>query len=87
MQVVYGDECDESTARRWTNRCKEGESGKSELCDKVRIGRPVTAIDKFHRGWVDELIKARIDFPSPSKIEGRSSLIVGRNVYSCLVIM
>jgi hypothetical protein len=58
MQVVYGDDCvDESTVRRWAYRCKDGERGKPDLCEKQRIGRPVTITDEFHEEQLDEIIK------------------------------
>jgi hypothetical protein len=58
MQVVYGDDCvDVSTVRRWAIRRKDGEPGKSDLCDEQRVGRPVTATDEFHKEQVDEMIK------------------------------
>jgi hypothetical protein len=41
----------------WANRCKVGEPEKSDLCDKQRIGRPVTATDEFHKEQVDDLVK------------------------------
>jgi hypothetical protein len=58
MQVVYSDDCvDISTVHHWTNRCKDGKPEKSDLCDKQRIGWPVTATNEFHKKQVDEMIK------------------------------
>jgi hypothetical protein len=37
--------------------CKKEECGKSDLNDKPRSGRPVTATDKSHQDRVDELIR------------------------------
>jgi hypothetical protein len=58
MQVVYGDDCvDVSIVRRWANRCKDGEPGKSDLYDKQRNERPVRETGEFHKEQVDEMIK------------------------------
>jgi hypothetical protein len=58
MKVVYGDNCvDVSTVRRWANINKAGEPGKSDLCDKQRIGRPVTETDELHKEQVDGMNK------------------------------
>ena len=32
-----------------TNKCKDGEAGTFDLCNKQRVGDPVSAISVFHR--------------------------------------
>jgi hypothetical protein len=58
MQAVYSDDCvDVSTVHHWANRHKDGEPGKSDLCDKQQLGQPVTETNEFHKEQVDEMIK------------------------------
>ena len=50
MQAVYGDQCvDVSTERRWVTRFKDGELGQTDLSDKTRSGRLVTASAQLHK--------------------------------------
>jgi len=58
MQAVYGDQSvDVTTLRRWVRRFKDGEMGQTDLSDKTRSGRPVTASDQLHQYRVEELIR------------------------------
>ncbi len=57
MQIVYGDCVDVSTVRRWASKSKDTDAGTSDLRDKQRVGRPVTATNEFHRDTVDRLIQ------------------------------
>ena len=58
MQAVYGDQCaDVSTVRRWVSRFEDGELEQSDLSDKTRSGRPVTASDQLHQDRFEELIR------------------------------
>ena len=46
-----GDKCvDVSTVRRWVWQFKQ-EVGEASLCDKARLGRPLTATEKSHQEW------------------------------------
>jgi hypothetical protein len=39
MQVGYGDDCvDMSTVCHWAKKCKAGEQGRADLCDKQQSG-------------------------------------------------
>jgi hypothetical protein len=44
-----------SAVRCWAIKCKAGEQGRADLCDKQQSGRPSTANNKFHKK-ADELI-------------------------------
>jgi transposase len=57
MQTVYGDQgVDVGTVRRWVGRFKDGELGQTDLSEKRRSGRPVTASDQFNQDRVEEMI-------------------------------
>jgi hypothetical protein len=43
--------------RRWDNKCKDGEPGKSDLYDKQQIERPVSETGEFHKEQADEMTK------------------------------
>ena len=46
MQKVYGAKCvDVSIVRCWIWQYQQEEVKKASLCDKARLGRPVTAIE------------------------------------------
>jgi len=57
MQAVYGDQCvDVSTVGRWVRRFKDGELGQTDLSDKTRSGRPVTASDQLHQDHFEDFV-------------------------------
>ncbi|XP_073526621.1 uncharacterized protein [Phyllobates terribilis] len=56
LKNVYGDATvDVSTVRRWVRRCNTAE-GPSPLADKMRSGRPVTAVTPSNIQRVDDII-------------------------------
>jgi len=58
LKAVYGNiTVDRNTVSRWVSKCKLSDSGKMNILDKHRDGRPVTVTDEEHRIHVDELIK------------------------------
>ena len=47
---------DMSTVSLWTNECKDGVAGTSDLWNNPRPGHPVTAASNPLKEWVDRLI-------------------------------
>ena len=45
-----------STVRRWVRRFKDGELGQTDLSDKTRSARPVTASDQLHQDRVGDFV-------------------------------
>lgn len=57
--MVYNDDCVQmSTVYRWAKKiCKDGEPGKTDLCDQERSGWLVTATNELHMKKLGKLIK------------------------------
>ena len=54
MQAICGDKC-VNTFRLWVWQSKQEEVGEAS-CDKVSLGRPMTATNKSHQELVEEII-------------------------------
>ena len=58
LQSVYGENTvNRTTVNRWAIQFRECESGRANIVDQPRSGRPVSATDDKHQKQVDELIK------------------------------
>jgi len=58
LQAVYGENTvNRTTVNRWAVKFCECESGRANIVDQPRTGRPVTVTDDKHQKQVDELIK------------------------------
>ena len=57
LQAVYGENTvNRTTVNRWAIKFREGESGRANIVDQSRSGRPVSVTDDKHQKQVDELI-------------------------------
>lgn len=59
LQAVYGQETvDRTTVNRWALKFRESETGRAQISDQPRSGRPVTATDEAHQLQVHNLIQS-----------------------------
>ena len=58
LQAAYGENTvNRTTVNRWAIKFRECESGRANIVDQPRSGRPVSVTDEKHQKQVDELIK------------------------------
>jgi len=58
LQAVYGENTvNRTTVNRWAIKFRECESGRANIVDQPRSGRPVSVTYDKHQIQVDELIK------------------------------
>ena len=73
FQAVYGeDTANRTTVNCWAIQFREWETGRANIVDQTRSGRPVSVTDDKHQKQVDELIKHE------RRITQKQILVAGR---------
>jgi hypothetical protein len=83
LQAVYGENnVNRTTVNLWALKFRDCESGRANIVDQSRSGRPVFMTDDKHQKHVDELIKhdRRITQKQIAGRLGKSKERVGYNI-------